>query len=613
MSEATFDYKPLKTIANCLKYIEENSLEMSSFAVSPVTKAPSNPILLLNQYNTGNLIHANNNVLEVQEEPKEEAIPELNVSAIVPAGEEMELSCKNAMDPFCESLDEAKGTPKVWSGKRTNNKQSVEEPIIERYSEEGSEAFEAFAFDPLKNSAPRLEPTKVAPLQIPLELMDSSQESLCKTEEKELEAERLNFVKNIEEDLKRRVGPEFIRCENTSNRQESGNTMYSTSKKTARFATAEADVVESKIEKENSGANNAVVKSKAPIKLNLKIGKLCPKKINEENCNERIGNCQEPLTFRGSVETERPMATEKSHSSHKTLTESIEEKKAQMKKYRKQETEEAFALKTMCETLRITKNDPNKTRWLETKIMKSKTKLNQIRANITQLENTVKYMIKLAKEKSTAPICTTSRLSSTRRESTVISTQEQLEKKYSQILRLKIKPSLGHARTSRSYTITEKTKKNQVMSFVSAKGKDTPNFSKSKIARSKIFSPIDSTPTTLTADYYSKNKSHETIRPFQDLPAMFTHQTCKDWNNKSICNPKDAVDLLVEGYQKLHGKKPNEVGKLIKYWKDNVSSKAIVNIFMKKNNIDKKGEECRFIQGQQQQGIVQVNAYGLDK
>ena len=58
MSDAAFDYKPLKTIASCLKYMEENSLDMSSSRISPLGSVnPSNPILLLNQFNTGMGFH----------------------------------------------------------------------------------------------------------------------------------------------------------------------------------------------------------------------------------------------------------------------------------------------------------------------------------------------------------------------------------------------------------------------------------------------------------------------------------------------------------------------------------------------------------------------------
>ena len=514
----------------------------------------------------------------------EELIPEINVSAIVPTEEEPEqLSCKNSTDPFCECLDDCK------NGKA---KQMSEEPIIERYSEEASETIEPFQFRPMKN-VPGMIPTKVEPIHIPPELMDSSQESLCRTEEKELEKERLNVVQKIEEDLKKRIGTEFI----TEQGKQENTSML---KNTARFA-PDADGI-LKIEKENLNASNTAP-AKAPIKLTLKLGKLDAKKesaavaeSNSSKSNKKLEPCAESLTFR------RPVAAgsaDSHHTSYKNLMSSIEEKKAHIKKYHKQETEETLAFKNWTETLKATKNDPNKARLLESKIESSKSRLSQIHSNILILENNVKYMIKLAKDEASKmakkPSAATSRLplTSCRRktndsknnDNANLVLQNQLEKKYSEILKLKTNPNptpqASNGRSSRSYTINVKEKQSQVMSFVSLKGheKDTPNFSRSKITQSKIFSPVEGTPG-VAPEHCSKNKS--CLKLFQDFGGL-THQPGKDWINRSLCNPKDAVELLIEGYQKIYGEKANKAEKLIDYWKNYVSSKAIIT---KARNVD---------------------------
>jgi len=601
---------------------------MSNSIVSPSSSInPSNPILLLNQFNTGIYLICLFYIEVIPENIKEEAIPEINVSAISPNTEEPEFDSKNGADQFCDSLEEQKN--------KGNAQQSIEEPIIERYSEEASEAL--VDIDKIKNTNNTKKPenTKVEPIQIPAELMDTSQESLCKTEEKELEAERLNFVKNIEEDLRKRIGPNFI----PESVDTSKNLEKELVKNTARFQqaiTLSPNNIENILncnpkicEKENSNHSNqqSLLKSnKKPIKLTVKIGKLLPKisvtepkkpNKNPEEISQiipvltkRIENNLDALTFRGNAETERRQTLnpkkEKNQTAYEKLMQGIDEKKEQIKKLRKQETEKSLGLKTMIESLKIVKNDQIRQKKLECKIQVLKISQQQIRHSIVQLENNVKYMIKLAKEEaqklSKKPISETARLplKSGRSKTTVVLNEKQLERKYSEILRIRGKTN-NCARSTRSYTIIDKSKQqSQIMSFVSMKtrDRDTPNFSKSKITKSKIFSPADSTPgmSTIAPEYYTKNsnKSHEFVKAFQDLPILFTHQTFNNSNkefNKSICNPKEAIELLTESYIKTNGEKPENSNKLIEYWKNNICSKAIFSKLQSKDSFNDNSKE----------------------
>ncbi len=682
-SEPVFDYRPLKTIANCLKYIEDNSLDLSS-CISPVSLPVSNPILMMEQYKSG---------AQPSEKPVQtpagapaqgENIPDINVSAIVPAADESVTSGRNG--DFSDCLGESgKAGTKPAAAERSKDSPipaPVEEPIIERYSEEGSlEQTNTLQLEAPESICARVARTagtvqNVQPLQVPAELMmDSSQESLCRTEEKELEQERQNFVKSLEKDLRRRPGlaeeltAELSGCDVPEKEEgpkdsvllQNEQQINVSVKNTARFASADNEsqpIIKAKEaendlhcakeavccscrlqqekpsarEKENTnGSNNttASTKSRNPgannsVKVSLRLGK-CGSRTTLELAQthtrrSRLSqNCPETLTFREPAETDRQG---KSQSSYKGLLETIEEKKQLIKRLRKQETEESVALRTII----IAAGKSAKAKRAELRAEKARARLAQLRASIVQQENNVKYLIKLARDEATKfaerPECATARQFSSRTRKSSLTAQQsqhQLEKKYSDILHVRGKTACGgHLRTSRSYTITERLQSNltrpDLASFVSAKAGNTPNFSRSKIVRSRIFSPTESTPGTAKAcsversQHQQSQRSHEAgVKPFQDCPAMFVHQTCRDPGNRSLCHPKDAVELLLEGYQKAFGQYTHDEDKLVAYWKTNVSSKALVysQVFFNAR-VAEQDKKRGLVQGDEQ-GVVTVD------
>jgi len=262
IGEPLFDCKPLQTIANCLKYIDDNSLDMNSSMASSVNQGQNS----IGKGHIGN---------------SKRHIEELNVSEITPEGDYTELLSKNDIDRS-DYLKLAIVNDSKKAAKAAN------EGVMESFKE--------------SFSVPVIEKSKMSIVEVPAELRDSSQESFCRTEEGEVEKERLKFIKSIEEDLKRRLGTQFI----TEDKKFDTTAIDTTLKNTARFPIFSDEL--------NTNSNNKestinVESKRVPIRINLKSKKTKRRKAS-----------QEPLTFRSNTETI------KVYSSYKNLINLIEDK-----------------------------------------------------------------------------------------------------------------------------------------------------------------------------------------------------------------------------------------------------------------------------------------------
>lgn len=475
-----FDSRPLQTIARCLDYIDDNSLDVNSSASSASQVQPS---------------------AEAEGVDGERKMEELNVSEITPEEDCTELISKNDFERSDYlRLGAANDSKKV---SKIVNEESFGESL----------------------GVLRAERSKGAVA----ELADTSQESLCRTEEGELERERLKFVRSIEEDLKRRLGSEFV-----VEKKLDTTTVNTTLKNTARFPLFNDE------QSPNSNKEHIIsVESKRPpIRINVRSGKL------RKAMKGGRKTSQEPFTFRNNAEAM------KTYSSYKNLVNFNEGNKERTRRdCSKKENEAVAVAKTAKTNTQRLNHDAKRISWVD--LNRPRSKQHYTRSNATQIE-------RLGKPVAKGSFCSTSRMQHT--------PIEEQQRKNNRVVRLKTKKPLHPAsRTCRSYTILGNNA--QMGSFVLTEDHDTPSFLRAKAGKSKALSPSDSTQTTL--EYYMKNE--KSGKPYIYKKA----NTGNDW---SAVNAQDAVKLLAKEYQVAFGKFPKHASNLVDYWKEYVSLKSTVHL-----------------------------------
>lgn len=479
-----------------------------------------------------------------------EVLPDINISAIAPAIDESQISCKNTMENIPDCMDAKEENKRLplqeipmvvkTIPNRKSIVQDIDEPIIERFSEEASETIEQN-----KGTPPKIETVFVNgnPIQIPFELMNNSQESLCKTEEKELEEERQKFVTSIEQDLNKRGELSQDTLREKCNQNRTPTATVESIKKTARFAcptVSESNSIPifAQAKSEEITANSSIYSSKKPAVL-------------KENSN--------PPTFRNINTKKKPM-TERGNivCAYNEILQKIQKKKNKIEKLKKLEFEQRKTLAS------LKANKINKK--IESKIDSAKTRLETTKNKIVMLEKSVNSLVKLARQevekitvKSKLVPCPTSRqsINQENQQHDLQKNKQSLEKKYSHILQLKNKLSIQ--RSLRSYTMAGKLNTKRIT------GKNLISFISTKNG------------STLT-NTYSMDKSRKDIShiQFKNNVSLFSQRNPKDLSFQSLCNQKETIEFLLVEYRKVYGHTALDKESLIKFWKSNISSNALV-------------------------------------